>query len=786
MSNIDPAQQLSDAYRCQVDLEHWQRRSGVQQINKGNWRKAPGNMIAARLADTYMHYLQDIAIRSVLRAGKYCDLNKFIQEEETLKIGAGITLGFLLGAPWPQQKVNWIAEKIGKMLEYERWLNDPYWKNSYHLKGLGIMCAGDLGMKAVQDIMLGSKFNAAVRHYRPLEPIDKRALGKFFLYSFCESTKMMEIVSLTSPANRREEWAEFTSIYYEFCSNWRQAKELYAMRNMPMMKTPKPWTGFIKGGYESIVTRLSNIDSQEWPRVSQGLKPGVIAAVNKMQETAFVFDRPMINLVCHCHDRQLNIGGLISTPAMERPFKNSNALKHAKAMMQYKRDQRKNSKRTAYAHWRMSIAELDKRNAERLYFVNWFDRRGRVYQHGGQVSYQSMDYKRQSLSFAMQGPVKGNEAEVMYAISQAAGMKGLWGTPLSAWFDKEMERIVYCGSDPEGTVSIWSGMKEPWRYIRLAKLWFDYIQDPGLLTGIPFQLDQTTSGYGHVACLTYDQYLARATNVVGDTLSDVYSMLGQWTMQKLRNKLEKEEDPKKIRCAQWWLKERTSRTLWKKMFMPLIYGAGFDSVNEAVMEMLADEMTFFVEDGLRVQDLSVFLASIGLAAAREAMPGVNGLYRWMRDVSAVYLAAKQRPCWVTPMGLTVFSALEKTGRSGGVEWIYGGRKIRENRMTKRGYQVSLGVAADFVHSYDSAFLHQFVSAWPHAIVTVHDCFATTVDKVAIMRAELRDQWSRFYSVDHLSQLHGYVQTLTGRNVPPPPRVGTLQPGLIGENHWLFS
>lgn len=785
MSNIDPVQQSNDAYRRQIDLEHWQRKSAVAAVTKGNWRRAPGNMIASRLVDAYMHYLQDIAARSVLRAGKYCDLNKFIQDEETLKIGAGITLGTLLGAPWQHEKVNTIAERIGKEVEYEKWLNDPYWKNSYHLKGLGIMCAGDLGMKAIKDIMLGTRFKAAVQHYKPMEPMDKRALGRFFLYAFCESTKMASVFT-ESMGNRREECIEFTSIYYEFCSNWRQARELYAARNMPMISLPKPWTAFVKGGYESIVTRLCKVDSMEWPKMSAGLRPNVLAAINKMQETAFTLDRAMIDLVCHCHDRELNIGGLVSSRPMKTPVASGNKMRYAKEMMKYKRDTRQNSKRVAYAHWRVSIAELDKRHAERLHFVHWMDRRGRCYQHGGQLSYQSQDYKRQSLLFAIEAPVKGNEAEVMYALSQAAGKKGLWGTPLSAWFDREMERIIYCGADPEGTVAIWSGMKEPWRYIRLAKLWFDYVQDPGILTGIPFQLDQTNSGYGHVSCLTYDQQLARATNVVGDTLSDVYLMLGQWTMQRIRHKLESEEDPKAIKAAQWWLAERTSRTLWKRMFMPLIYGAGFQSVNEAVMEVLADEMSFFVEDGLRVQDLSVFMAAAGLAAAREAMPGVTGLYRWMRDVSQVFLACKQRPNWVTPMGLKVFSVLDTYGRSGGCEWQYGNRKIRESRWTKRKPQASPGVAADFVHSYDSAFLQQFVSAWPHAIVTVHDCFATTVDKATIMRAELRDQWSRFYSVDHLSQLHGYVQALTGRNVPPPPRVGTLQPGQIGENRWLFS
>ena len=39
------------------------------------------------------------------------------------------------------------------------------------------------------------------------------------------------------------------------------------------------------------------------------------------------------------------------------------------------------------------------------------------------------------------------------------------------------------------------------------------------------RLDQTCSGYGHVAAMTWDEPLARATNLIGDTKQDLYTAM---------------------------------------------------------------------------------------------------------------------------------------------------------------------------------------------------------------------------------------------------------------------
>jgi len=786
VSSVDLMQQSNDAYRRQVDLEHWQRRSGVDSAFRDGWMRAPGNVIGKKLVTTYMEYLKEIAVQSRFRAGKYGHLNQYIDNDEALEIGAGVVFSLLLGSPFNEYKASKLEARIGAGCEYERWLRDPYWKNSYHLKGLGIMCAGDLGMSAIKQIMLDSKFRAAVEHYKPMEPVEKRAIGRFFLDTFCEATKMATIKERAVGAVRAERWVEYTALYYDFLDRWKGIRSLFAIRNMPMLMPPKEWTDFSDGGYQTIATNLVKVEREFWPEVSKHLKPQVIKAVNKLQAQSLVIDPAMVELVIYCHHKQFNVGGLLSTPPMKRPIRLSNATVFARQMIAWKKDWTRRGERSNYVQWRVSLSELSKRQADELWFVHYMDRRGRIYAKGGQVGYQGADYKRQSLSFPEEGPVKGNEIELMYGVSQAAGQKGLWGTPLIQWFGTESEKLAYCGADPEGTIGIWSGMKEPWRYIRLAMLWHEFVADPGITTGIPFQLDQSTSGYGHVACLTRDAELARITNVIGNGYGDLYSHMGEWAMHVIRTELEKEEDSKKIKCYQWWLQNKPGRKLFKAMFMPLIYGAGYETVEGAVADYMRDEMQYFTENGLRLKDLSVSMASAGWQARRLVLPGVEGLSKWLRMTANLMIKAGVMPHWVTPMGLRVASYQQSSEHAGTLGWVYRGRQVSLAVTRYTGPIPSRGMAADFVHSYDSAFLQQFVSSWPYPMVTVHDCFASTIDRVAIMRAELRDQWSRFYCADHLSQFHGYVSMLTGCNVPPPPRVGTLQSSAIGENHWLFS
>jgi DNA-directed RNA polymerase len=153
-----------------------------------------------------------------------------------------------------------------------------------------------------------------------------------------------------------------------------------------------------------------------------------------------------------------------------------------------------------------------------------------------------------------------------------------------------------------------------------------------------------------------------------------------------------------------------------------------------------------------------------------------------------------RPYWMTPNGLVVQSYSTEANVKKH-QLVLSGRTVKFQCNDHEGAPLdkrkSLSkLTADYVHSMDAAFLEQFVWHWGKAyhkpIVTVHDCMATTLDNVAMMRTELQDQFSRFYSTNHLDVLHHNIQQDLNKPLPKPPIRGDLEWRQIGTNPFLFS
>jgi len=176
------------------------------------------------------------------------------------------------------------------------------------------------------------------------------------------------------------------------------------------------------------------------------------------------------------------------------------------------------------------------------------------------------------------------------------------------------------------------------------------------------------------------------------------------------------------------------------------------------------------------------------------MPSVGSLAAWLRSVGKVQIDCGYRPYWVTPNGLLVESYSNEANVQKH-QLVLSGRTVKfqcddheKGTIDKRGSLTKL--AADYVHSMDAAFLEQFVWHWGNAyklpIITVHDCMATTLDNVSMMRTELQDQFSRFYSVNWLEVMHHQLQKELNQKLDEPPVKGDLMVSKIGENPFLFS
>ena len=226
----------------------------------------------------------------------------------------------------------------------------------------------------------------------------------------------------------------------------------------------------------------------------------------------------------------------------------------------------------------------------------------------------------------------------------------------------------------------------------------------------------------------------------------------------------------------------------------MIYGQSFLSLNQTLREYVRDDVQdFLLDDGIKVVDVAVQMASCVWETMKIHFPNTRDLSHWLGRIAGLQMKQGQRPHWLTPNRMMVQTYSNTKKRDYLKLWVSGRTvRVQQNDQDKTSFNVGRSkrrMVPDYVQSMDAAFLQRFACHWfdtyGHPLSTVHDCFGTTIANVGTLRAELNDQWARFYSVDHLARHKGAAEVTVGVELPPPPCRGTLERDLIGENPYLF-
>lgn len=784
-----------NAYQEQTELESWSKSTGAGRILAGKWEKGAAGTLGSRLAREYLKQVIETYRRSKHQPGRQALIWELMHDEKAVVQVALESLFWILGNLHDERSYNQVCSQLGKRAEYALWLTHPVWKHSWHLKGLRLASNGDMGMNLLLKRLKDKGFQKAAL-YKELSHVERIALGAFFVECIAQCTHLIEL-QVSGTGKKRCKTVRFTPMYWEFLGRWKEHVVMFRPLHMPMVSPPRPYTNALDGGYETIRMPVSTVDPLLFERQFRKAKPGVLGALNTLQSQAYRLDHAQIDLQRSCWELGHEVGGLPKRERMRRPsdkqFKKEQLGPEAywRAHWEWKADQRKDPQRSRFVNGLVAYERV--KAFTNLYLVHHLDHRGRIYSRGSQLNIQGGDVYRSSFRFAQQGPMKGSEKAFAWSLGEAMALPP--DHEVRKRYLMEHSSVIRdVGLDPLGYVSFWANHKEPWRFIQLCRDWAQYMDDPGYTTGTIHWLDQTSSGYGHAACLMLDRQLAKFTNVIGKAPADLYAGAGKVTEARLKALLRDEEDPKRQQILQWWLDFKPTRKLWKQVFMPLVYGSTFVNMQETITNYLRDELAnFLTPEGLRIIELASVLAAESYAVSKEVMPGVLRLQRWLVQLAKLQMEAGYRPHWYTPDGLLV-EVYHSVTSEDEVRMVLTNRTVRVQARTNEGAPIdkkrsAKGIAAHYVHSQDGAFLRKFVNHW-HAygypISTVHDCFGTTVDKAETMRCELNDQWHRFYSLDYLTFLQGYVAALTQAKVPAPPCVGDLDRNEIGENPFLFG
>ena len=784
-----------DQITAQTELEQWCRNIGADRALAPGWERGAQGCLGDRVAALYVAKVRQIWERSKSTPGRQSHIWGLMHSAAAVDHVALESLVHILGSVGNETTLNSLGAQLGKRAEMVLFLTHPSWGQSKHLKGLKLASGGSLDMTEMLNRLKDKGFRKA-EAYRKLEHVERVALGALFIEIVAESTKLIEIY-VQSKNHRKKRMVRYTDLYWQFLGSWKQGLKIFRPLRLPMICPPRPWEKFTGGGFLTLGGYLSTVDWARWPEVSKHLNPCTLESINYLQSVPHVWDHSIVEFALELWDRGHEVGGLPKRDRMKRPEdaefreKGLGPSAYWLAVWEWKADRRKDGARAAFIHAAIGYGRL--KLANQIHWVWSMDHRGRLYQRGAQLVTQGGDHYRSMFKFQEQSPVKGHERTLGIAIARAFGKKGI-DKGLADYFDMMQEVYRRVGDDPYEHLAIIKEAKEPFRFVQLCRDWAGYCDDPGYTSGTIHWMDQTCSGWGHVACLTEDGVLAQYTNVTGAQPVDLYMGVGKLVEARIKWRLRKEELEEKERaCLDWWHQHEIPRSLWKSVLMPVIYGRSYLSLLEVTQLYCRDTLNNFLnEDGIRIYDLARVFATALNDVVNEALPNIKDLSKWLSLVAGKQIDAGLRPYWFTPNGLAVESYASQTVLDT-IELNLAGRRmstsIRQpdgNKLDKR--KTARKLIPDFIHSMDGAFLQRFVAHWKcygHPINTVHDCFGTTLQHSETLRAELNDQWARFYSIDYLELHRQMVMEVLKTDIPEPPKRGTLDRKRIGENPYLF-
>ena len=781
----------------QVELEQWCRNLGASRILSSGWERAAEGALINKLAKTYLDLVIASWKKGLEKPSKASHIWSLIEKEEDLVQVALESFVYVLGVIHDSAYGNGLARVLGKRAEYVLWLCHSQWGGSKHLEGLRLASGSDLGMELMSKRLRDKGFDKAAA-YQPIKPVERTALGWVFLECIEHGTRLIESYIGTEAGGRKKRRVRATPLFWEFLANYKEIVRWLRPVKLPMMVPPKPWVGHHDGGYLTIETQFTPVPWEEFNKVMNRAMPCVMDAPNYLQEQCFLIDVEMRQFLKGVWESGHGFGKVPSQNRLVAPKDQDYKIKglgpsaYWKALWKYKSDARQNSTRSQVISGLALVDQFDKTG--HLYFVNKEDHRGRIYTYGGQIHPQAGDHFRSMLQMKEMSLMKGNEAAFAWSLGEAYGIERNEKARMD-FLHEERGGLYAAGSDPLAQLEFLDRAKEPFRFTQLCMDWACFQDNPWYKTGTIHWLDQTCSGWGHVACLTCDAELAQYTNVTGSKPADLYKGIGLLVDRYIDSKLRFGElEGRQREYLEWWEEHPVPRKLWKKMFMPVIYGQSFLSLKATVKEYLRDEVQdFLTDEGLRVTDLAQVLASAAHNTIKNCFPQVGNLANWLGTIGELQMKQGIRPHWLTPNGLMIQSYSNVTEKEY-IDLHVANRTVRvqQSEQNKQVFNVRRSkrkMVPDYVHSMDAAYLQRFVCHWHetygHPLSTVHDCFGTTLDHVVTLRKELNDQWARFYSVDHLAKHREASETSLLRELPAPPVVGTMDRERVGENPYLF-
>ncbi|WP_303718559.1 DNA-directed RNA polymerase [Brevundimonas naejangsanensis] len=623
--------------------------------------------------------------------------------------------------------------------------------------------------------------------------------GAKALELFCDSTGLFVIDSIA----RGTKVIRPTEAVHRWLEQQHARCELLEPMHLPMIVPPRRWTTPFRGGYVTKtpgarLVKQTNAAYHEHLRTVE--MPGVYSAVNAIQSTAWMVNRPVLDVIREIWDGGGVLGGLPNRQPLDLPPRPPEFAHDEQVKARWKREaadihdlnSANLSKRLAISQ-RLWVAEKFA-DEEAIYFPHSVDFRGRVYPiPSAGPNPQGDDICKALLTFAEGHPITDAGAGAL-----AVHIAGLFGVDKVSlddrmeWFWANEHLILDSATNPLDGARFWAEADSPFMALAACFEWAGYIREGAdFISHLPISLDGSNSGLQHFSAMLRDPVGAKAVNLMPDTRpQDIYSDVAA----KAQALADQDDDERSLP----WRGGLVTRKVAKRPCMTFTYSATRFGMTDMIYQTLR-ELDASGQPHLGSADnyaSSLYLSYTLWDAISETVVAASTAMAWLREAAKVMTAAGQPIWWTTPTGLPVLQTYAKR-RASMVKVFHKNKMMRVKLQHAApgidGQRQVNGISPNFIHSMDAAHLMAVANACHEAgildLSVVHDSFGVHAARVYELRSILRETFADQYSVDRLAMLRdeliAQLPEAFADKLPPLPTMGDFDINEVRRSDYLF-
>lgn len=585
------------------------------------------------------------------------------------------------------------------------------------------------------------------------------------------------------------------------CLKWiEDASDQFCMMSplyLPMIEEPIPWTNNEDGGYFVGMLKKDGLlrtrDSSEWVKDHFNAEecPVVFSAVNAIQSTPWRLNVRVFETFKELWNKGGSIPGVGTFDLLDIPKKPDGLTKEELKQWRFdtSRLHHENSARMGKKIMcsKMVAAMEHLSDKAQFFYPQKMDFRSRVYPVVSFFTPQGHDIAKGALEFAEGKEILSDSEGALWLMVHGANCYGYDKVTFDQrvlWVKEHTAEIV---ASIEGHTDFWAKADKPFQFLAFCFEYSELVSKGRVESHLPVAMDGSNNGLQIFSLLLRDPVGGKATNCSPSIMpQDIYQTVADKVTARFR---EENQDWQKD-----WMElvgpKGFPRKFCKRPVMTLPYGVTSRSAKDYILEWL--EETYPSYQGPCRHSIAM-LTEYTMDAVREVVPKTIEAMSWMQKCARILAKDGKAITWTTPCGLKLTQRYPKS-RSKRIRTTLGD-SIKDVTLTESDkvkidtLKMVNGISPNVIHSLDAAALYFTVDSCLKSGVTsfsmVHDSFATHAVDAPVMAEALRESYASVFSGNYLKELHAGFQSLTEKELPPPPEQGTLDPNDLTHSTYFF-